>query len=245
LPAASQVHARSTLTLGSIAVLAVLALTGCAGKTPVAPPTGDTAAQEASSTPAESTDIQEGSLYTPTYQPNGSEVAIIKTNKGVIKVKLYGNEAPVNTANFVELAEKGFYDKVKFHRLEPGFVIQGGDPQTAELSSKDVIKLVESQNQGTYEQGQPRLGTGGPGYMIKGEFDPTNVAHKHVDGTLAMARSNDPNSAGSQFYFTLGPQSFLDGQYTVFGDVLEGLPVVHKLEIGDVIESVTVENTTK
>ncbi len=81
--------------------------------------------------------------------------------------------------------------------------------------------------------------------MIKGEFDPANVPHKHVDGTLAMARSNDPNSAGSQFYFTLGPQSFLDGQYTVFGDVLEGLEVVHELAVGDVIESVTVENTTK
>jgi peptidyl-prolyl cis-trans isomerase B (cyclophilin B) len=228
-----------------IVALAVLALTGCAGKAPVAPETSGTAEQDASTTPTESADIQEGSLYTPTYKPNGSEVAIIKTNKGVIKVKLYGKEAPVNTGNFVELAEKGFYDKVKFHRLEPGFVIQGGDPQTAALSSKDVVKIVESQKQGISEPGQPTLGTGGPGYMIKGEFDPANVAHKHVDGTLAMARSNDPNSAGSQFYFTLGPQSFLDGQYTVFGDVLEGLSVVHELAVGDVIESVTIENTTK
>jgi len=245
LPAASQVHVRSTLVLGLAAAFAVFTLTGCAGKAPVAAQTGETAAQETSSAPTESTDLQEGSLYTPTYKPNGSEVAIITTNKGVIKVKLYGTDAPVNTANFIELAEKGFYDKVKFHRLEPGFIIQGGDPQTAQLSSKDVVKLVESQKQGVYEQGQPALGTGGPGYMIKGEFYPANVVHKHVDGTLAMARSNDPNSAGSQFYFTLGPQAFLDGQYTAFGDVLEGLSVVHDLEVGDVIESITVENTTK
>jgi len=245
LSAASQIRARSTLTVILIAALAALAVTGCAGKAPVASETASPAAQDASTTPTESADIQEGSLYTPTYKPNGSEIAVIKTNKGVIKVKLYGNEAPVNTANFVELAQKGFYDNVKFHRLEPGFVIQGGDPQTAALSSKDVVKLVDSQKQGVYEPGQPALGTGGPGYMIKGEFDPANVAHKHVDGTLAMARSNDPNSAGSQFYFTLGPQSFLDGQYTVFGDTIEGLPVVHKLAVGDVIESITVENATK
>ncbi len=245
MPAALQVHDRGRIALGLAASLAVLTLTGCAGGPPAAAPTGEIAAQETSSTATQSTDIQEGSLYTPDYKPNGSEVAVITTNRGVIKVRLYGADAPINTGNFVELAQKGFYDKVKFHRLEPGFVIQGGDPQTAELSSKEVVTLVKGQKQGTYEQGQPILGTGGPGYVIKGEFDPTNVKHKHVDGTLAMARSNDPDSAGSQFYFTLGPQSFLDGQYTAFGDVLDGLNVVHELEVGDVIESVTIENTTK
>lgn len=184
-------------------------------------------------------------MYTPTYRPNGNEVAVITTNKGVIKVKLYGQDAPINTANFIELARKGFYDGVKFHRLEPGFVIQGGDPQTVPLSSQEVRDLVDKQKRGSYAQGQPMLGTGDPGYKIKGEFSPSNVPHKHVDGTLAMARSNDPNSAGSQFYFTLGPQSFLDGSYTVFGDTTEGLSVVHDLEVGDVIESVTIENATE
>lgn len=184
-------------------------------------------------------------MYTPTYQPNGEEIAVITTNRGVIKVKLYGKEAPVNAGNFIELAQKGFYDKVKFHRLEPGFVIQGGDPQTAKLSSKEVAELVEKQNAGQYAEGQPMLGTAGPGYTIKGEFDPANVAHKHLDGTIAMARTQDPNSAGSQFYFTLGPQSFLDGQYTVFGDTISGLDVIHELEVGDTIESITIENATK
>ncbi len=184
-------------------------------------------------------------MYTPAYQPNGAEIAVITTNKGVIKVKLYGTDAPINTANFIELASKGFYDKIKFHRLEPGFVIQGGDPQTVPLSSEAVATLVKKQKSGAYEQGQPMLGTGDPGYKIKGEFDPANIAHPHVDGTLAMARSNDPDSAGSQFYFTLGTQSFLDGNYTVFGDTVEGLDVIHDLEVGDVIESVTIENATK
>ena len=127
-------------------------------------------------------------MYTPTYKPNGSEVAVIKTNKGVIKVKLYGKDAPINTANFIELAQKGFYDKVKFHRLEPGFVIQGGDPQTAKLSSDEVKSLVAKQKSGAFEQGQPMLGTGGPGYMIKGEFDPDNVvalAAPHVQLIIA------------------------------------------------------------
>ena len=88
-----------------------------------------------------------------------------------------------------------------------------------------------------------RLGTGGPGYTIAGEF--ANNPNKHVDGTLAMARSQSPDSGGSQFYFTLGPQSFLDGNYTVFGQTTEGLDVIHKLAVGDVIESVTIENATK
>jgi peptidyl-prolyl cis-trans isomerase B (cyclophilin B) len=171
-------------------------------------------------------------LYTPTYKPNGKEVAVIKTNKGTITVALLGKDAPITVGSFVELVNKGFYTNLKFHRFEPGFVIQGGDPQTKELSSEQVKA-----------GGNGSIGTGGPGYMIAGEF--ANNPNKHVDGTLAMARSQSPDSGGSQFYFTLGPQAFLDNNYTVFGQTTKGLDVIHQLAAGDVIESITIENATK
>jgi len=226
----------------------LLALTGCSAKAEksVGDSTTKTSTEASSGATADATDpAQEGALYTPTYVPTGSEIAVIKTSKGTIKVKLFGTDAPIHVGNFVELAQKGFYDKVKFHRLEPGFVIQGGDPQTSELSSEQVVELVNAQKSGAFENGQPMLGTGGPGYAIKGEFDPATNPNKHVDGSLAMARSQSPDSGGSQFYFTLGPQSFLDGQYTVFGRTTEGLDVIHKLGVGDEILSVTIENASK
>lgn len=172
-------------------------------------------------------------LYTPKYQPNGNEVAVIKTSKGDIRVELAGNDAPIHVGNFVELAQKGFYDNLKFHRYVPGFVIQGGCPNTRELDSGQV-KAAE---------GNPfaRLGTGGPGYTIHEEYT-TNPNNKHLDGTLAMARSQDPNSAGSQFYLCLGAQPFLDSGYTVFGQTVEGLDVVGQLRVGDVIETIEIEN---
>jgi peptidyl-prolyl cis-trans isomerase B (cyclophilin B) len=172
-------------------------------------------------------------LYTPQYQPNGEEVAVIETNKGTIRVKLAGKDAPIHVGNFVELARKGFYDGLKFHRHEPNFVIQGGCPNTREMS-------VEQVRAGG---GYPPPGTGNPGYSIKGEWT-VNPNNRHNDGTLAMARSQHPDSAGSQFYFCLGPQSFLDGNYTVFGDPLdeESLAVIHSLEKGDEIRRIEIEN---
>lgn len=154
-------------------------------------------------------------LYTPEYKPSGEEIAVITTNKGVIKVQLAGKDAPIHVGNFIELANKKFYDGLTFHRYEPNFVIQGGCPL------------------GT--------GTGNPGYSIKEEFS-TNPHNVHNDGTLAMARSSMPDSAGSQFYLCLGAQPFLDKGYTVFGDTIEGLDVVHSLRKGDIIESVVIEN---
>jgi len=133
----------------------------------------------------------------------GEQIAVIETAKGVIKFKFYSADAPLTCKNFVDLAGKGFYNGLTFHRVEPGFVIQGGDPNGN--------------------------GTGGPGYSIKAEFN----KNKHVDGTVAMARSADPDSAGSQF--------FLDGNYTVFGQVTEGLDVVHKIAIGDKMTKVYIE----
>lgn len=175
-------------------------------------------------------------LYTPAYEPNGNEIAVIKTSKGTIRVQLAGKDAPIHVGNFVELAQKGFYDDLKFHRYVPGFVIQGGCPNTRELDSDQVIAAADNPFAG--------LGTGGPGYCIKAEYA-TNPNNKHLDGTLAMARSQNPDSAGSQFYFCLGAQPFLDSGYTVFGQTIEGLDVIGQLRVGDVIEGVEIENAAE
>lgn len=174
--------------------------------------------------------------YTPEYQPTGDEVAVITTSKGTIRVQLAGADAPIHVGNFVELARKGFYDDLKFHRFVQGFVIQGGCPNTRDLSTQDVIDKAQSPLAG--------LGTGGPGYSIKEEYT-TNQHNEHLDGALAMARSQDPNSAGSQFYFCLGAQPMLDSGYTVFGQTIEGLDVIDSLRVGDVIEHVEIENAAE
>lgn len=175
-------------------------------------------------------------LYTPEYQPTGDEIAVIETSQGTIRVQLAGKDAPIHVGNFVELAQKGFYDNLKFHRYVPGFVIQGGCPNTRDLDP-DQVRAAE---------GNPfaGLGTGGPGYTIKQEYT-TNPNNKHLDGTLAMARSQNPDSAGSQFCFCLGAQPFLDSGYTVFGQTVEGLDVISKLRVGDVIEHIEIENAAQ
>ncbi len=147
----------------------------------------------------------------------GSMTAVLETNKGRIVLSFYPQDAPVTVANFIQLTKAGFYDGIKFHRYEPGFVIQGGDP----LSKDD-----DPSNDGT----------GGPGYTVPAEFNP----RPHLEGTVAMARSDDPHSAGSQFYICLAPAPFLDGAYTVFGEVREGMNVVLSLRAGDVMERVTI-----
>ena len=144
-----------------------------------------------------------------------------------------GNDAPIHVGNFVELARKGFYDNLKFHRYVPGFVIQGGCPNTRDLDSAQVIEAAGNPWAG--------LGTGGPGYCIKQEYT-TNPHNSHEDGALAMARSMNPDSAGSQFYLCLGPQHNLDSGYTVFGQTIEGKDVIAELRVGDVIETVEIEN---
>jgi peptidylprolyl isomerase/peptidyl-prolyl cis-trans isomerase B (cyclophilin B) len=141
----------------------------------------------------------------------GEPIAVIETKNGVIKFSFFNNDAPGTCKNFIDLTEKGFYNGLTFHRVIPGFVAQGGDPA------------------GT--------GAGGPGYEIKAEFN----KNPHLDGTVAMARSQDPDSAGSQFYICLGPQPNLDGDYTVFGQVIEGLEAVHSIERGDKMTKVYIE----
>jgi cyclophilin family peptidyl-prolyl cis-trans isomerase len=147
--------------------------------------------------------------------PSKTYVATISTQKGDVAVNLDAGVAPQTVNNFVSLARAGFYDDLTFHRVEPGFVIQGGDPL------------------GT--------GTGGPGYTV-----PAEIELKHVKGAIAMARrSDDVNperaSSGSQFYITLDDTPFLDGAYTAFGQVIEGMDVVESIVRGDVIESITIE----
>ena len=170
-------------------------------------------------------------LYTPSYKPNGTEIAVVQTSQGTIRVQLAGEDAPIHVGNFVELAQKGFYDGLKFHRYVPGFVIQGGCPTTRDLTPEQVVK----------EGNRHGCGTGNPGYSIKEEYT-TNPNNSHEDGALAMARSQNPNSAGSQFYFCLGPQHMLDSGYTVFGQTIEGKDVIAALRVGDVIEGVEIEN---
>lgn len=217
-----------------IASAVLLTFSGCAGTRASTPDAKTGAApskrpQNAPTEPSANTTEQatmpgEVELYTASYKPNGTEIAVIKTTKGTIKFEFYPNDAPNTVAAFIELALKGFYDGTKFHRVVPGFVIQGGDP----LSKTD----------------DPMVGTGGPGYQLRAEFDPKTNRQRHVDGAVAMARSQSPDSAGSQFYITLGPQPGLDGQYTVFGQVIDGMDVVRSIRVGDVMKSVTVENAT-
>jgi cyclophilin family peptidyl-prolyl cis-trans isomerase len=137
-----------------------------------------------------------------------TSTGIITTKFGDIKLEFYPEHAPKTVDNFKELAKKGFYDGLIFHRIVPKFVIQGGDPNTRNLS-----------NRGTW-------GTGGPGWNVKAEFN----KNKHSRGALSMARSQDPDSAGSQFFIVLKDSRFLDGQYTVFGKVASGMEIVDKIE---------------
>ena len=132
---------------------------------------------------------------------------IITTKFGDIEVELYSDSAPKTVENFKALTKKGFYDGLIFHRIVPGFVIQGGDPYTRNTTNRR------------------RWGTGGPGWNIKAEFN----KNTHARGVLSMARSQDPDSAGSQFFIVLKDSNFLDGQYTIFGKVKSGMDAVDKI----------------
>ena len=134
------------------------------------------------------------------------EVGVIETTMGKIEIKFFPDVAPAHVKNFKDLANKGFYNGTTFHRVIPGFMIQGGDPNT-----KDADKGND--------------GMGGPGYSIKAEFN--NLAHSR--GILSMARSGHPDSAGSQFFIVVKDANFLDGNYTVFGEVINGMDVVDKI----------------
>lgn len=194
-----------TSALVLVALTAIGMLIACA----ITPPTGGAANRA----PAQRSEMYK-SAPPMTIDVNKAYIATIRTAKGNIVAELYPKDAPQHVNNFVFLAREGFYNNLTFHRVVPGFVIQGGDP----LGN----------------------GTGGPGYGI-----PPEIKAKHTQGALAMARRAGPAqstpSSGSQFYITLAPQPGLDGEYTVFGQVISGMNVVTQIAVGDMIQTITIE----
>ncbi|MBF0281439.1 MAG: peptidylprolyl isomerase [Zetaproteobacteria bacterium] len=161
--------------------------------------------------------VKERIMNIPKKAPQAGESQVpegnhiqIETEYGKVMIELYPDVAPNTVANFKTLAGIGFYDGLKFHRVIAGFMAQGGDPDGN--------------------------GTGGPGYKVKAEFS----QQKHIRGTVAMARSANPDSAGSQFYICFEPQPHLDGQYTVFGQVIDGMDVVDQIKVGTLMTKVSV-----
>lgn len=151
-------------------------------------------------------DIEGNEAKLDDYDPENPVVAMYIENYGSVVMELYPDVAPNTVNNFISLVKSGFYDNNTFHRLVPGFVLQGGDPD------------------GT--------GTGGPGYSIKGEFTNNGFENnlKHTKGVISMARSNDKDSAGSQFFIMLGTSTYLDGDYAAFGKVIAGMDNVERIE---------------
>lgn len=160
----------------------------------------------------------------------------IGTSRGTVKLELYPAVAPVTVANFAKLTHQRFYDRLRVHRVVPGFVMQAGDPLTRGMSAKAVRQVVSRRDAGTSLSTDPAIGTGGPGWTIP--LEQTGLVHDR--GVIAMARSQDPDSAGSQFYITLAAAHSLDGQYAVFGKVTEGMDVVDALKVGDEIRSIRI-----
>jgi cyclophilin family peptidyl-prolyl cis-trans isomerase len=202
-----------SLRIRALLTLVILAVIAACGQQVAVPPS-KTQARPLAAVPA----AQRANYFkTPppmTIDAKKTYVATITTSKGNIVVSLDANAAPQTVNNFVFLANQGFYDGLTFHRVEPGFVIQGGDP----LGS----------------------GGGGPGYTV-----PAEIKLPHVEGAIAMARTSDQvnpkrESSGCQFYITLAPTPFLDGAYTAFGKVTQGMDVVKKIAKGDVIQQIAI-----
>jgi peptidyl-prolyl cis-trans isomerase B (cyclophilin B) len=139
------------------------------------------------------------------YLPEGRKIATMETSKGVVKMELWEDKAPNTVVNFVSLANSGRYDGVEFHRVIDGFMAQTGDVEM-------------------------KKGTGGPGYTIPAEFD---AGLEHVRGVLSMARASDPDSGGSQFFIMFASASHLDGKYTAFGKIIEGMDIIDSLQKGE------------
>ncbi|MCK4595274.1 peptidylprolyl isomerase [candidate division WOR-3 bacterium] len=158
-------------------------------------------------------DLEERAAFIDTATISGNEVAVVTMmNDSEFRIVFFPDDAPNTVKSFIYLTRVGFYDSLSFHRVikDPPFVAQGGDPRGD--------------------------GTGGPGYTIDAEFND----RLHKEGTLSMARSSDPNSAGSQFYICLASQPHLDGNYTVFGEVIEGMDIVKDIEQGDIMKSIMI-----
>jgi peptidylprolyl isomerase len=222
-PVTGRLLSNQRLMLTIPLVLAIiLFIVGCGGSgapAPTNPPPVDSTKPDMAPGVADLPPEQRADYYQAkpeiTIDPNRTYQATIQTSRGDIVVSLDAKTAPEHVNNFIFLSNEGFYNGLTFHRVEPGFVIQGGDPLGA--------------------------GNGGPGYTVPGEF-----SLKHVEGALAMARlpdqvNPDRESSGSQFYITLAPTEFLDGQYSVFGKVEQGMDVVRSIQVGDTINQIVVE----
>jgi cyclophilin family peptidyl-prolyl cis-trans isomerase len=222
-PATGRLLSNQRLMLTIPLVLTILLfIVGCGGSgapTPTNPPPADSTKPDVASGVADLPPGQRADYYQArpaiTIDTNRTYQATIQTSKGDIVVSLDAKAAPEHVNNFIFLSNEGFYNGLTFHRVEPGFVIQGGDPLG--------------------------VGNGGPGYTVPGEF-----SLKHVEGALAMARlpdqmNPDRESSGSQFYITLAPTEFLDGEYSVFGKVEQGMDVVRSIQVGDTINQIVVE----
>jgi peptidyl-prolyl cis-trans isomerase B (cyclophilin B) len=198
---------RSTVLPLAAGLLALgLAVAGSPAAAQVGSGAGSDAGSGAGATPAAPAGE---AAAAPEAAPTGP-LLVIETAHGTITIQTFPEDAPKTVARITELAEAGFYDGLTFHRVVPGFVVQGGDPT------------------GT--------GRGGSGKTIPPEFN----QRQHVAGTVAMARTQDPNSADSQFYITLGREPHLDGKYTVFGQVIDGMDAVQAIRQGDPMVHVTV-----
>lgn len=171
--------------------------------------------------PSEASPVQSNKVLIAAKKeaPSSDPVVTMETSKGTIKILIFRKEAPITAGNFVDLVQKGFYNGLTFHRYEPGFVVQGGDPQGNGMGAYVDPK--------TREERRIPLET------------KTNLRHGEP-GMIAMARSGDPNSASCQFYFTLAACPQLDGAYAVFGKVMDGLPVIMNLRKGDKIVKASV-----
>lgn len=189
--------AKQRWTLVALLSLMLLVLAACGAKAPQQAAPADTPT-------GSDTGTQTSGAAIPSSEENPI-VTIEMDNGGIIKLELYPDIAPNTVNNFISLVKSGFYDGLTFHRVVPGFVIQGGDPD------------------GT--------GGGGPGYAIKGEFTSNDFdnALLHTEGVLSMARTGEPDSAGSQFFIMLADQPSLDEQYAAFGKVIEGMDVVNAI----------------
>jgi peptidyl-prolyl cis-trans isomerase B (cyclophilin B) len=222
----------SILSLCVAAVLLVPVLAGCQSDEGQSTPAGETAGKAVSGEPTETAEpMEEAPVGTATlkffppdkageqskevpYLPPGKKIATIETAKGDIVIELWEDKAPNTVVNFVYMANAGRYDGVPFHRVIDGFMAQTGD--------------VEKKG-----------GYGGPGYTIPAEF---NAGLKHERGVVSMARSSDPNSAGSQFFIMFKAAPHLDGQYAAFGKVIEGMDVVDSIKKGDAASNGSVTN---
>lgn len=192
---------RTSIAVLAMLLVVLLIVAGCGKRDN----SGNNDASSAASQPAATN--QEGAAATSTLDTSGDNpIVTIEMDSGkTIKIELYPKVAPNTVNNFISLVKKGFYDGTIFHRVIPGFMIQGGDPD------------------GT--------GMGGPGYSIEGEFTNNGFKNdlKHSRGVISMARTNDPDSAGSQFFIMVKDSPFLDGQYASFGKVIEGIEVADEI----------------